>query len=272
MKGFRVKKGAWALAALFPLIFGGCFVWSTDRYAIFHATVEDKSQLVSSDDDAEVKLLYCNGNNFYEREAELLARGYSRLGYSEFSELHCPWGYAIDQARRIGAETVLLQESFAAHVATGPSLYTVTSDTCKTPARNAVGTVREPHYNDPDRYGQLRTKYYQVAVYFKKTEDVHDEDATLRGSAYGVFIRFPNFLPGDDPDEAVDLRVQAVTRGSFAWHDGVRRGDIVEKVNGRALASRHDVHTFLLKKEKIRSVTVKKASVHDKHFDEEDWQ
>lgn len=83
---------------------------------------------------------------------------------------------------------------------------------------------------------QERRIYSHDAMFFKKVDAAND---------YGVRLFVPKRLPTEKPGEPICVRVLAVLRGSQAERDGIRRGQVVVKVNEVSIETRKDIAPFL---------------------------
>lgn len=257
-----------AAVAFFAGAAGGC-CWSDDPYEKYYMTelMDPDSDEYERDTDEKIELRFSPSKNraeCVEEETALLEEGYERIGRSGFYGIHCPWRRAMDLAEDIGADLILLREHFREkETRTGIAVIPTVSTSQTSGSMNVFspggaamgtysGTTTTTSYNAVP-YSYTVKLYNQEAIFFRKIKNF--------GEFCGAYVGFPSFLPRDDPDEAITLHVVAVVKGSRAWREGIRRGDVVEKVNGVVLSTRQDVREFLLRGDPVWRVTVKKDVV-----------
>lgn len=194
---------------------------------------------------------------------DVVEEGYECLGESRFVSVHCPWSCAVDHAMDIGATLILFRERFhktkeIQSVAYVPSTsYSYTS-----------GNVSAYSWNGGSAYGtyssNTQTTSYQPIAY-SKSLDLYEQQALffrkkhLSNDFYGVILKYPQFLPGDSMDDEVSVEVCAVLKNSIAAKNGIRRGDVVDSINGKKVRVRKDIQLLASGKERIESLEVKKG-------------
>ena len=184
----------------------------------------------------------------------LIEDGYASIGYSSFTGPYTPMSLAVDTAEKHGASLALLDirykqtkqytsvmflpsySSSYSHGTVSTSYgYGSYSGTTTTTTLNAVPVQREVEI------------YSHDAMFFRKIDT---------SGLYGVMLFVPKRLPTEKADEPIQVRVMAVFRGTQAERDGIRRGQIVKAVNGKAIRTRRDVAAFVNAPELITNVEV----------------
>lgn len=264
----------WGGVTLLAVLLAGC-IWANNPYEKCYIADSPsdnigKRKKGNSEGKIELRFSYSRGVNFAiyaEEEIALLEEGYERLGRSSFYGTHAPWRGAVDVAERIGADLILFREHFRERegrvgVMVTPSVstsYTSGNVYAHTYGASATGTysgtTTTTSYNTSTYQYSVDT-YNQEAVFFRKRPD---------GSGfYGAYIDCPQLLPGDDPATPVTLRILAVVKGSRAWRDGVRRGDVVKTVNGQKITTLQDAQSFRMTESVVSDVVTERMSADGK--------
>lgn len=240
------------------LLFAFCSGCIKNHYEKFYTGEEDSaSKRSSSNTPVELRYSLANEESVAENEfLDIIESGYDFLGSSQFVATHCPWSCAIDHAKEIGATLVVLREVFSEkEVRTGVMVLPSTSyfqGSWDTYSSGYLYTPQNSTYsfrgNTYGNYSGTITTYNTVP--YNYTVSVYDQSALffkkrpIDENFYGALINIPVFLPGDKDSDPLELKVFAVLRDSQAWKDGIRRGDIVECINGIPIKQRGDIRRF----------------------------
>lgn len=220
------------LSALFV-----CYGCLTNHYERYYVSTGDSALDGFGGRDANVELRVATTE---DDVLDLMEQGYVSVGYSSFVAPYTAMSMAVDTARKHGASLALIDIRYKetkkyTSVIFLPSTSTsytygnissggTFSATTATTTMNAVPIQRECRIYNHD------------AMFFKKVDSAND---------YGVRLFVPKRLPTEKPDEPICVRVLAVLRGSPAERDGVRRGQVVVKVNDVPIETRKDIAPFL---------------------------
>lgn len=236
------------------------------------ALSSQKEKLPLSGPEQPLRLCYSLAREQSDIEAEFLdtiESGYEFLGSSQFVATHCPWSCVIDHAKKIGATLVVLREKFSdKELRTGVMVMPSTSYSQGTWNTYSSGVISSPQTgmysfqgNTYGRYSGTTTSYnaipYSYAVNVYNQSALFFKRCSFDKDFYGALINLPVFLPGDRESDSVELKVFAVLRNSQAWKDGVRRGDIIECINGIPIKQRGDVRRFSETGKPITQITIR---------------
>lgn len=188
-----------------------------------------------------------------KEQLELLLRddNYVLIGMSSFYDLWVPRTFVVDCAKKYQAELIALsykvgetvKESTVINVPTRETTYHSGS------VYSAYGSVN--YYGTSTTYGSTpvvinykNTYYHQSAYFFAKRK---------YKNSFGVYFQFPENIPGK-----VDARTRVafVAPNSEAEKKGIKAGDIVQRINGKIVASFEDFQPFVLGEEKIHTLEV----------------
>jgi len=135
------------------LLLCGCA--TTNYYEKFYSPLKSSNSSTNKKTkDVDVQFLD-NTNLLDERRIEIIERGFEVLGVSSFIGTHCPWSCAVEQAKKIGANLVLISEKYYdtvsrswVSVSSHSSSYTSPYGTTTT---TTTGTAT-PYVRETDRY------------------------------------------------------------------------------------------------------------------------
>ncbi len=236
-------------------LFTGCITNHYSRNYVSAEILSGKNHKQSKESRGRVVLRLSVAATNEDAESEFkdfIEDGYVFLGSSVFSGEHCPWSFAIDQAKKVKADLVLLRENFM-----GVGVALVPSYSSGTINAFSYGNTHSGSY-----FGAKTTSNTNAGSYSRKV-DVFKRQALFFGrqtpasSFYGAFLDIPKYLPGDEDSAPVTVTVWAVLKDSRARKDGLRRGDVVESINGRVIKQWRDLRPFTENNTVITRITVK---------------
>lgn len=184
-----------------------------------------------------------------------LEAGYVPLGASSFSDLHCPWFCLVDQAKKVGADLVLVDETFKGEEKRTSVVFLPSHTMSHTygsllSSSGKVGAISATTASTTLKPVQTEVKvkiYNQAALFLRKGNF---------DSIYGVILYVPPRLPDDPKDAQVSATTLAVLKGSQAEKDGVVHGKRVKSVNGIPVTTRSSVEAFAQNPRLIKCVEV----------------
>lgn len=239
-----MKRTKFSLVVLLGIFFfSGCFVNHYEKNYIPHESGLAQQFPKSHRGDVELAVVTTESGVMQCIEA-----GYIPLGTASFSEMHCPWYLAIDQAEDVGADLVLLEERYS-HTVKRPSVIflpsyhtTYVSSTWGARSRTVVTTSVSAQIAEiPEEIFQ------QDALFMRKIGS---------DSFYGAFLDVPQRLPDEPIDKHITVSVFAVVKGSLAAKAGLKRGQRVVGINGVPITTYKSIEPFLKDLKSIRMVEV----------------
>lgn len=231
---------------LFPLL-TGCI---TNHYAQNYTSSEilsERKQTPPNENCEQVVLRLSVASTDEDAEAEFkdfIEDGYVFIGSSVFSAPHCPWSCAIDQAKKIKANLVLLRKDFLrSETRTGITFVPSTSYSYSNGSINTFSYGNVYSNNNTYSYsGTANTTYSRTtstttmnAVPYSYDVDIFKQQAIFfkkkkpEKSFYGVLIDAPKFLPGDKASDPVKVTVWAVLKNSRAERERVYGEEMLSK-------------------------------------------
>ncbi len=241
-------------------LFTGCITNHYSRNYVSAEILSGENHKQSKESRGRVVLRLSVASTNEDAESEFkdfIEDGYVFLGSSAFSSGHCPWSCAIDQAEKVKADLVLLRENFLrTETRTG---ITFTPSTSYSYSHGTINTFS----SGPVYYSGTTTTTTMTAVPYLYNVDVFKQQAHFfekrkpESSFYGALLNIPKFLPGDKDTDPVTVTVWAVLKNTRARKDGIRRGDVVESINGRVIKQRSDLRPFTENNTVITRITVK---------------
>lgn len=212
----------------------GCL---TNYYDKYYVSIAENTSYKFLRGDANVELRVATTE---DDVLDLMEQGYVSIGYSSFTAPYTALSMVVDTARKHSASLALtdiryketqkytsvifLPSTSTSYAYGNVSNGRTFSATTTTTTMSAVPVQRE------------RQIYSHDVMFFKKVDPAND---------YGVRLFVPKRLPTEKPDEPICVRVLAVLRGSQAERDGIRRGQVVVKVNDVPIGTRKDIAPFL---------------------------
>lgn len=214
----------------------------------------------------EVRLRFssCEEEDLEDEFVALIEDGYELVGESAFSAVHCPWVCAIDLAEDIGATLVVFREKFhrsktVRGVTYAPSTsYSYTSGTVS--GYSATGGYVSGNYSGYTRNTTLQAIPYVEEVDYYNQYGFFFRKRKMSKDFYGVIVAYPQFLPGDSDSDEIEVRIAAVVKGTLAEGAGLRRGMLVDRINGVPIRTKGDIKPFATGRENIVSLSERKES------------
>ena len=168
---------------------------------------------------------------------------YAVIGYSVFSQGWVPRHQALDFAKKLGVPLVLVyskveEDPRAASFLLGRDRLPAGGVFIPPRSYNWLATL---HGTVPVTVNESGAFYHHAAFYLAKRRHIN---------RYGVYFLFSR-LDGD-----TRVRVAAVTPGSKAERDGIRRGDLVVSINGKRVRGPKDVEPFAENRRRIYQMEV----------------
>lgn len=181
----------------------------------------------------------------------LLEDGYEPIGYASFTAPYTPLSLVVDTAYKHGADLVLTDIRFKEEKQRTSIMYLPSYSTSY--HNGSVGGYA---------YSGKSTTTTMNAVPIVENVSIYMHDAMFfrrinQSNSYGILWHVPKRLPTEKIDDPIVVHVLAVLHGSKAERDGIKRGQIVNRINGRDIKTRQDIAPFLNNEASIVSVEVK---------------
>lgn len=226
-----VYKTFYVFAVLFSC--SGCL---TNYYEKYYVPTGNCASSESPNDNGAVDLRVATTE---DDVLDLMEQGYVSIGYSSFTAPYTALSMVVDTARKHGVTLALTDIRYKETQKYTSVMFLPSTSTSYThgnvDGRTFSGTTTTTTVNTvPVR--RERRVYSHDAMFFKKVDTAND---------YGVRLFVPKRLPTEKTDAPVCVRVLAVLHGSRAERDGIRRGQIVVKVNDVPIETRKDIAPFL---------------------------
>ncbi len=241
------------------LFFSGCFVNHYEKNYIPHES--DLAQQFPENRRGDVELAVVTTENGV---MQCIEAGYIPLGTASFSEMHCPWYFAIEQAEDVGADLVLLEERYS-HTVKRPSVIFLPSYHT-TYISGSVNASAYGTYGFGSAYGTYSGTSTTTTINAQVVEvsvKIFQQDALFlrkidTDSFYGALFDVPQRLPDEPIDKRITVSIFAVVKGSRAAKAGVKRGQRVVGINGVPITTYKSIEPFLKDLKSIRSIEVAK--------------
>ena len=248
------------IALLLTATWSGCLTNYYDRYYI---NTEGLKQFESIHGDAPVVLKNVTTENDV---LDLIEDGYVSVGYSSFHGPYTPLSCAVDTAEKVGAALVLLDIRFKETKQYTSIMFLPSYSTTYTSGSLNLTTYGQggPVYGYGTYSGSSTTRSMN-AVPIQRNTDIYNHDAMFfkkidTSKLYGVSWFVPKRLPNEQVNAPITVRVLAVYHGSKAESDGIKRGQIVKKVNGVLIKTREDIAPFMNNEIVVREIEVEDAT------------
>lgn len=227
------------------VILSGCL---TNYYDQNYVDLEGQDKMVSDHGRSPVQLKTATTE---DAMLNLLEDGYVPVGYSSFYAPYTPMALAIDTAEDHGACLALLDIRFKENKQYTSVMYLPSYST--TYNRGFVNATAFGSGGVATAYGTYSGTSHTTtlnAVPVQRNVEIYSHDAMFFKKAdlskmYGVRWNVPNRLPTEKADEPIVVRIMAVLHGTQAERDGLKRGQIVKRVNGVDIKTRLDIAPFL---------------------------
>lgn len=249
------------LLALLALPLCGCL---TNNYEEFYVDMTDSGRHHPADTQTNQGPVILKAVTTEDDVIDLLEDGYVVLGRSSFQGPYTPFSCAVDTAEAHGATLVLLDVRYKesktyTSVMFLPSYSTSYTQGTGTATAYSGGSTTSVFGS----YSGTTTTTTMNAVPVQQNQDIYCHDAMFLRKlpspwTYGAILRVPERLPGEEADARISIVIQAVLHGSKAENDGLRRGQIVAKINGKDIKTRNDVWTFVRNPSLVKKVEVAK--------------
>lgn len=240
----RIVKALFCMTLLSNL-FCGCL---TNYYDQYYVDMEGQKKAPSVCDGRPVQLKVATTE---DDVLNLLEDGYFPVGYSSFYGPYTPMALAVDTAEDHGACLVLLDIRFKENKQYTSVMYLPSySTTYNSGTVNATAFGQGGSVNAYGTYSGTSHTTTMNAVPVQRNVEIYNHDAMYFKKAnvsnmYGVQWNVPNRLPTEKIDAPITVRIMAVIHGTKAERDGLKRGQIVKKVNDIAIVTRKDIAPFL---------------------------
>ena len=179
------------------------------------------------------------------------SKGYCITGTSSFYALWTPRTFAVDCARKYGASVILVfyETGGTEHksmIVNMPTTSTTYHNGCvSTPNGMVTYSGRSTTESSvPIAINYDEQYYYQYAYFLAKRKNIN---------SFGAFFKFPENIPGNTDQQ---LRIAAVITGSPAFKQGIRKGNVVKKINGCSIQNTLDAKDFINGAKEINSIEV----------------
>lgn len=177
---------------------------------------------------------------------------YVLIGSSSFYALWVPRIFAIDFAKKIGASMVAFSYQQGEKMERNVTINVPTNQTVyhQGTAYGAHGSYANFHGTStvygttPMNFNFEYVYYQQTAYFFGKRKNKNP---------FGVYFRVMENIPGNNNSK---IYVAVVVKNSIAAKQGIKQGDVVVAINGKAIKNAKDIEPFVKGSEKIESVEV----------------
>lgn len=237
----------------------GCVSNYYEEYYVANTSVETNRV---KKEDICLRFSSCKEEDLEEEFITLIEDGYELVGESAFSAVHCPWVCAIDLAEDIGATLVVFRENFhRSKVVQGvtytPSTsYSYTNGTVS--GYSTTGSYVGGSYSGYTRSTTLQAVPYAKEVDYYNQHGFFFRKRELNKDFYGVILAYPQFLPGDCDSDEIEVKIVAVVKGTRAEEAGLRRGMVVDRINGVPIRTKGDIKPFATGRESIVGISERK--------------
>ena len=241
------------MVGVIACLLAGC---QMNRYENFYTSFGEQPDVKASQDESSIILKPAIS---MDDIVSIMEDGYEIIGSSSFESSYAPMSYAVDTAKKHGAELVWLnivyketrQETEIIPVPSTSTTYVSGS----IDGRVGYGMNNSVHGS----YSGTATTTTIIPVPIQVDVEIYQHDAVFYrkidlSKRYGIIWHIPPRLPTESIDSPTTVSVMGVMHGSRAEKDGTRRGQIIRAINGKPIRTRRDVAPFLANELSIKEV------------------
>jgi hypothetical protein len=175
-------------------------------------------------------------NNIKNDNWDLFEKGYIMVGYSKFDGPHADPTLAVAEAKRIGADIILIEQKFARSL-TETVTMTQWAPSETTEIRENWSEVGANGVTNTQRRMDVTTNRGPETVYVPKQVDYYEHSATywrkLQWPIFGAFVQDLTDELKQRLETNQGLTVRAIVNDSPAYRADLLKGDILLSMNGQ---------------------------------------